>query len=223
MAYAPSAPELPESFGQQLDEEARYTYAYPYGRPTNQLGSSGMFSPETHPDIVRSFESAGGNRSGFLDESELRHALSFSGYEGISNRTIRFLLFIYKSPAESLLRLGPKEYAELWNCLAQWRAMFDRYDSDRSGKMNPLELRDAFYHLGYMLPSSVLQLIILSQLDDGTGNTVDLCFDRFLECGMIVKSLTEKFKEKDPGYTGYATLSYDAFMSMVIPFIASYD
>lgn len=59
--------------------------------------------------------------------------------------------------------------------------MFDRYDSDRSGKMNALELRDAFYHLGYMLPSSVLQLIILSQLDDGTGNTVDLCFDRFLE------------------------------------------
>lgn len=109
MAYAPSAPELPESFGQQLDEEAKYTYAYPYsypGQPTNQLGSSGMFSPETHPDIVRSFESGGGNRSGFLDESELRRALSFSGYEGISNRTIRFLLFIYKSPGESLLRLG---------------------------------------------------------------------------------------------------------------------
>ncbi|KAF8109785.1 hypothetical protein N665_0091s0014 [Sinapis alba] len=156
MAYTPSAPELPESFGQQIDEEARYTYAYPYscsGQPTNQLGSCGMFSPETHPDIVRSFESAGGNRSGFLDESELRYALSFSGNEGISNRTIRFLLFIYKSPRESLLRLGPKEYAELWNCLAQWRAMFDRYDRDESGNMNALELRDAFYHLGYYLIS----------------------------------------------------------------------
>lgn len=182
-----------------------------------------MFSAETHPDIVTSFESAGGNRSGFLDESELRHALSFSGYQGIRNRTIRFLLFIYKTPGESLLRLGPKEYTELCNSLAQWRAMFDRYDRDRSGKMNALELRDAFYHLGYMLPTSVLQLIISSQFDDATGNTVDLCFDRFLECGMIVKSLTEKFKEKDPGYTGYATLSYDTFMSMVIPFIASYD
>lgn len=37
------------------------------------------------------------------------------------------------------------------------------------------------------------------------------------------QGLTEKFKEKDPGYTGYATLSYDVFMSVVIPFIASYD
>ncbi|KAL1204124.1 putative calcium-binding protein CML48 [Cardamine amara subsp. amara] len=221
-AYAPSAPELPESFvEQQLDGENRYHYAYQY-QPTQQFSSSSvMFPPETHPDIVKSFESADRDRSGFLDESELRQALSFSGYEGISDRTIRFLMFIYKNPGDSL-RLGPKEYVELWNCLAQWRSIFDRYDRDRSGKMNSTALRDAFFHLDYMLPTSVLQLMI-SQFDDGTGKNVELCFDSFLECGMIVKGLTEKFKEKDPGYTSYATLSYDVFMSMIIPFIVSYD
>ncbi|KAG7637656.1 putative calcium-binding protein CML48 [Arabidopsis thaliana] len=223
-AYAPSAPELPESFVQQQhDGESRYTYAYPSYQPTQQFSSySGMFSPETHPEIVRSFESADRNRSGFLEESELRQALSLSGYEGISNRTIRLLLFIYKIPVDSLLRLGPKEYVELWNCLAQWRAIFNRYDRDRSGKMNSTQLRDAFYNLGCVLPTSVHQLIV-SQFDDGTGKTVDLCFDSFLECGMIVKGLSEKFRENDPGYTGYATLSYDVFMLMVIPFIATYD
>lgn len=46
--------------------------------------------------------------------------------------------------------------------------------------MNSTELRDAFYHLGYMLPTSVLQLII-SQYDDGTDKTLELCFDSFLE------------------------------------------
>lgn len=46
--------------------------------------------------------------------------------------------------------------------------------------MNSTELRDAFYQLGYMLPSSVLQLIV-SQFDDGTRKSVDLCFDSFLE------------------------------------------
>lgn len=109
-AYAPSAPELPESFGQQLNEEGRYSYAYPYGvsgQPAQKFGSSGMFSPETHPDIVRSFESADRDRGGFLDESGLRQALSFfSGYDGISHRTIRVLVFIYKSPGDPLLRLG---------------------------------------------------------------------------------------------------------------------
>ncbi|ESQ51187.1 hypothetical protein EUTSA_v10017930mg [Eutrema salsugineum] len=215
-SYAPSAPELPESFGQQLNGEDRYCYAYPHS-------SSGMFSPETHPDIVRSFEFSDRHRSGFLYESELRQALSFSGYEGISNRTVRFLMFIYKSPRDSLLRLGPKEYVELWNCLAQWRAIFDRYDRDRSGKIYSLDLRDAFYHLGCMLPTTVLELIIASQFDEKTGKTGELCFHRFLECGMIVKGLTKKFTEKDPGYTGFATLSYEVFLSMVIPFIASYD
>ncbi|XP_010510769.1 PREDICTED: probable calcium-binding protein CML48 [Camelina sativa] len=220
-AYAPSAPELPESYvHQQHDGENRYRYAY---QPTQQFSSSsGLFSPETHPEIVKSFESADRDWSGFLEESELRQALLCSGYQGISNRTIRFLMFIYKSPGDSLLRLGPKEYVELWNCLAQWRAIFDSYDRDRNGKMNSTELRDAFYHLGYMLPTSVLQLI-QTQFDDGTGKTVELCFDSFLECGMIVKGLTEKFKENDPGYTGYATIPYDVFMLMVIPFIASYD
>lgn len=113
-AYAPSAPELPESFGQQqYDGENRYSYAYPLYQPTQQFSSSsGMFSQETHPQIVRSFESADRDRSGFLEESELRQALLLSGYEGISNRTIRFLLFIYKSPEDSLLRLGKFTY--LW-------------------------------------------------------------------------------------------------------------
>jgi calcium-binding protein CML len=46
--------------------------------------------------------------------------------------------------------------------------------------MNSTQLRDAFYNLGCVLPTSVHQLIV-SQFDDGTGKTVDLCFDSFLE------------------------------------------
>ncbi|EYU32963.1 hypothetical protein MIMGU_mgv1a016955mg [Erythranthe guttata] len=98
--------------------------------------------------------------------------------------------------------------------------MFDRFDRDRSGNIDSAELRDALYSLGYALPPSVLQ-VLLSRYEDGTGRRVDLNFDSFVECGMIVKGLTEKFKEKDSRYTGSATLSYETFMSMVIPFIVS--
>ncbi|XP_010521648.1 PREDICTED: probable calcium-binding protein CML48 [Tarenaya hassleriana] len=223
--YVPSAPEMPESYKQQFSGGDRYGYAYSgggWGQAPPQHQYSATFPPGTHPDVVRSFEGGDRNRSGFLEETELRQALSFSGYGGLSARTIRLLMFIYKSPGDPLLRLGHKEYANLWTSLGQWRAIFERYDRDRSGKMDSTELKDALYHLGYMLPSSVLQLII-TQYDDGRGQRVELCFDSFLECGMIVKGLTEKFKEKDPGYKGSATLSYDDFMCMVVPFIASYD
>jgi calcium-binding protein CML len=37
------------------------------------------------------------------------------------------------------------------------------------------------------------------------------------------QGLTDKFKDKDKRYSGSATLSYDDFMSMVIPFLVSYD
>lgn len=39
---------------------------------------------------------------------------------------------------------------------------------------------------------------------------------------LYFQGLTEKFKEKDSKYTGRATLSYDTFLSMILPFLASY-
>lgn len=160
------------------------------------------------------------DQSGFIDEKELQQVLT-SGFQKFNIGTIRLLMFLFKHPNEPL-RVGPKEFAALWNCLGHWRGIFERYDKDRSGKIDPLELRDALYGIGYAVPGSVLQLL-LSKYSDGTGRRVELGFDSFVECGMIIKGLTDKFKEKDTRYTGSATLSYDAFMSMVIPFLVSYD
>lgn len=36
-----------------------------------------------------------------------------------------------------------------------------------------------------------------------------------------LQGLTEKFKEKDKRYTGSATLTYETFMSMIIPFLVA--
>ncbi|CAL0321560.1 unnamed protein product [Lupinus luteus] len=38
-------------------------------------------------------------------------------------------------------------------------------------------------------------------------------------CCVIVKGLSEKFKEKDSGYTGSAKFSYESFMLTVLPFL----
>lgn len=43
-----------------------------------------------------------------------------------------------------------------------------------------MELRDALYGLGYMVPGSVLQLLI-SKYDNGSGRKVELDFDSFVE------------------------------------------
>ncbi|KAA3471707.1 putative calcium-binding protein CML48 [Gossypium australe] len=223
---APSAPELPpQSYDHhhqpppQQQQHQSYYGQYPTPSPPPSSSSSygpsgGGFPAGTSPDVIRAFQMVDRDRSGFIDEYELQQALS-SGYQRFNLRTIRLLMFLFKNPNDSL-KIGPMEFAALWSCLGHWRAVFERFDRDRSGKIDLMELRDALYSLGYAIPPSVLQLLI-SKYDNG------LNFDSFVECGMIVKGLTEKFKEKDPGYTGSATLSYDSFMSLVIPFLVSYD
>ncbi|WJX68965.1 hypothetical protein P8452_53280 [Trifolium repens] len=244
-SYAPSAPELPPppsnytpppntqtssspssnhnhphaySYGQQVS-----SYGYPPPPPSSSSSSSSGYSnfpPGTNPDIIRSFQLVDRDRSGFIDDRELQQALT-SSFHTFNLRTIRLLMFLFKHPHQSL-RIGPKEFSELWNCLGHWRGIFERYDKDRSGKIDPLELRDALYGIGYAVPASVLQLL-LSKYSDGSNRRVELGFDSFVECGMIIKGLTDKFKDKDKRYSGSATLSYDDFMSMVIPFLVSYD
>ncbi|XP_073145213.1 probable calcium-binding protein CML48 [Henckelia pumila] len=219
MSYAPSAypQSSTASFGSGSTPPPHGFGSYPYQQPQNVYSS---FPPGTHPDVVRSFQMVDRNQNGYIEEMELQQALTWN-YQKFSLRTLRLIIFLFRNRGESSFRIGPKEFAEVWSCLGQWRAIFERFDRDRSGKIDATELRDALYSLGFALPPSVLQLLI-SRYDDSSGRRkIELNFDCFVESGMIVKGLTEKFKEKDPGYTGSATLTYDTFMSMLIPFLVS--
>ncbi|KAK3124123.1 hypothetical protein QOZ80_8AG0640720 [Eleusine coracana subsp. coracana] len=189
-------------------------YGFGYGGGGGYLA----FPPGTHPDVERAFRAADRDCSGAIDERELQGALS-SAYHRFSIRTVRLLMFLFNDPATSTpSRMGPAEFVSLWNCLGQWRGVFDTYDRDRSGKIDSRELTEALQSLGYAVPPSVIELLIANYNDSVPRNGA-LDFDNFVECGMIVKGITDKFKEKDTRYTGSATLSYDGFLSMVIPFI----
>ncbi|XP_010271645.1 PREDICTED: probable calcium-binding protein CML48 [Nelumbo nucifera] len=217
-SYAPSA--SPMCYAQQYSSSHQsYGQSSSYGYSSALAPSyAPYFPPGTHPDIIRSFQMIDRDRSGFVDKNELQEVLSW-GYQKFSLRTIRLLMFLFKNPTEPS-RIGPVEFAALWNCLGQWRVIFERFDRDRSGRIDSMELRDALYSLGYAVPPSVLQALI-SKYDRGSEQNGQLNFDSFIECGMIVKGLTEKFKEKDPHYTGAATLTYDTFMAMIVPFLVS--
>ncbi|MED6156911.1 hypothetical protein PIB30_018654 [Stylosanthes scabra] len=177
--HAAATPPPPTAYPQAPSS----AYPPPSSSSSSSYAYSG-FPPGTPPDAIRSFEMADTDRSGFIDERELQRALS-SGYQKFNIRTIRLLIFLFKDPTQPS-RIGPKEYVQLWNCIAHWRGIFERYDKDRSGKIDPLELRDALYGIGYAIPGPVLQLL-LAQYGDGNVKRVELGFDSFVECGVIVK------------------------------------
>ncbi|KAJ4783265.1 Calcium-binding EF-hand family protein [Rhynchospora pubera] len=228
---APSAPPLhyssynysttnpspyPQQQQQQQQQQGGY-YSVGGGAQPYYYAAAAAFPPGTNPEVISSFQAVDRDRSGSIDERELQSALS-SVYRGFGIRTVRLLLFLFRNPRGPSDRIGPAEFAVLWNCLGQWRMVFDRFDKDRSGKIDSEELKEALRSLGYAVPPSVLQ-IIMSNYTDSISTRGALNFDNFVECGMIVKGITDKFKEKDARYSGSATFTYESFLTTIIPFI----
>lgn len=65
--------------------------------------------------------------------------------------------------------------------------VFDRFDRDRSGKIDSEELKEALRSLGYALPPSVMQIIMSNYIDSASGRG-GLNFDNFVEYVSIFHS-----------------------------------
>ncbi|CAJ2673396.1 unnamed protein product [Trifolium pratense] len=191
--------------------------AYPppsYASPFASLLPS-TFPPGTDPSIVACFQVADQDGSGLIDDKELQRALS-SYNQSFSLRTVHLLMYHFTNT--NVKKIGPKEFTSLFYSLQSWRGIFERFDKDRSGKIDSNELRDALLSLGYAVSPVVLDLLV-SKFDKTGGKNKAIEYDNFIECCLTVKGLTDKFKEKDTGYTGSATFSYEAFMLTVLPFL----
>ncbi|KAF8656719.1 hypothetical protein HU200_060510 [Digitaria exilis] len=199
----------------------------PYGAPPPAYGGAGgygspfaslvpsAFPPGTDPNVVACFQAADRDGSGMIDDKELQSALS--GYnQSFSLRTVHLLMYLFTNT--NVRKIGPKEFTAVFYSLQNWRAIFERFDRDRSGKIDSSELRDALLSLGYSVSPTVLDLLV-SKFDKTGGKNRSIEYDNFIECCLTVKGLTEKFKEKDTALSGSATFTYEAFMLTVLPFL----
>ncbi|XVE61092.1 hypothetical protein DITRI_Ditri06bG0012400 [Diplodiscus trichospermus] len=191
-----------------------YPPAGGYGSPFAALLPS-AFPPGTDPNVVACFQAADQDGSGFIDDKELQRALS-SYNQSFSLRTVRLLMYLFTNT--NTRKIGPKEFTSLFYSLQNWRAIFERFDRDRSGKIDANELREALLSLGFAVSPVVLDLLV-SKFDKTGGRNKAIEYDNFIECCLTVKGLTEKFKEKDTTYSGNATFTYEAFMLTVLPFL----
>ncbi|KAK8590235.1 hypothetical protein V6N13_089003 [Hibiscus sabdariffa] len=185
-----------------------------YGSPFAALVPS-AFPPGTDPNIVACFQMADQDGSGFIDDKELQRALS-SYNQSFSLRTVHLLMYLFTNT--NARKIGPKEFSAVFYSLQNWRAIFERFDRDRSGKIDANELREALLSLGFSVSPVVLDLLV-SKFDKTGGKSKAIEYDNFIECCLTVKGLTEKFKEKDATYSGNATFTYEAFMLTVLPFL----
>ncbi|KVH87389.1 probable calcium-binding protein CML49 [Cynara cardunculus var. scolymus] len=187
-----------------------------YGSPFSALLPS-TFPPGTDPSVVACFQAADQDGSGIIDDKELQRALS-SYNQSFSIRTVHLLMYLFTNT--NTRKIGPKEFTQVFYSLQNWRANFEKFDRDRSGKIDANELREALMSLGFAVSPVVLDLLV-SKFDKTGGKNKAIEYDNFIECCLTVKGLTEKFKEKDTTYSGSATFSYETFMLTVLPFLVA--
>ncbi|KAJ6332082.1 hypothetical protein OIU76_010464 [Salix suchowensis] len=196
----------------------------PGGYPSAPYGSSpfaallpSTFPPGTDPSIIACFQVADQDGSGIIDDKELQRALS-SYNQSFSLRTVHLLMYLFTNT--NTRKIGPKEFSPLFYSLQNWRANFERFDRDRSGKIDINELREALMSLGFAVSPVVLDLLV-SKFDKTGGKNKAIEYDNFIECCLTVKGLTDKFKERDTAYSGSASFDYENFMLTVLPFLVA--
>ncbi len=189
----------------------------PYPSPfAAVVPSPAVFPPGTDPNAIACFQLGDQSGEGLIDAVELQKGLSLY-HHTFSIRTVRLLIFIYTNYSP-VGKIGPTEFITLYNSLKSWKAIFEKFDSDRSGKIDAGELGNALVSLGYAVSAPVLELLV-TKYGCGCAPNRGIEYDQFIECCLIVKGLCDRFKEKDNSHCGTVTFTYESFLLTVLPFI----
>ncbi|KAF3775096.1 putative calcium-binding protein [Nymphaea thermarum] len=169
------------------------------------------FPPGTDQKVIKAFDAVDKDRSGSIDESELRTALT-KWNNTFTDRTVRFFMCTFSKDA-TRSRIGPGEFVALFNSLKRWRDVFCKTDKDRDGVLQVNELRTALNSLGFPVSPQAVNFMIATYIQEKRSNGVP--YDKFIQCCIIVKGLTETFKEQE------RSPSYELFMQAALMFTAA--
>ncbi|XP_030855129.1 calpain-9-like isoform X2 [Strongylocentrotus purpuratus] len=107
-------------------------------------------------------------------------------------------------------KLGFEEFRELWQNISAWKAVFKKYDQDKSGSFNGYEMKGALRSLGFKLSNESFSALILRYADKkGT-----VSFDSFIAAAIKLKYMFTSFAAKSRG--GNASFGLDEFLTMNI-------
>ncbi|XP_067867481.1 peflin isoform X3 [Heterodontus francisci] len=210
----PSAPYGTSAAGGQYGNQAP---GAPYGAPPpgGHFGApaqGGGGPAGVDPEAYSWFQSVDADRSGYISLKELKQALVNSNWSTFNDDTCYMLLNMFdKSKIGKIDLYG---FSALWRFLQQWRTMFQQFDRDRSGAMNPQELHQALSQMGYNLSPQFVQFLTTRYTQKAARSTIQL--DSFIQICTQLQSTTDAFKEKDTNRSGNIRISYEDFLTLAV-------
>lgn len=194
MAYPAQGAYGQPAYGQQ-----------PYGHP----GMAGAV-PGIDPTVQQWFMAVDTDRSGRINMMELQQALGHQPWARFGPETCRLMITMFDRDRSGSIELH--EFQALWTYIGQWRQVFDQYDRDRSGAIDGGELQNMLGQMGYRLSPHFIQCL-LYRYDPQRKQS--LSFDSFVQACVLLKSLTDIFRQKDTQMRGSIQISYEEFMCAV--------
>ncbi|XP_051527142.1 peflin-like [Myxocyprinus asiaticus] len=188
-------------------------YGQPKGGPYSQQAPAGNIPPGVNPEAYQWFSSVDTDRSGYINQKELKQALINSNNSTFNDETCIMMLNMFDKTKTG--RIDVLGFSALWTFLQQWRALFQQFDRDRSGSINSNEMHQALSQMGYSLsPQFIHELVNRFSARGGVNGVLQL--DSFIQVCTQLQSMTQAFREKDTAMTGNVRMSYEDFLSCAI-------
>ncbi|GAB6029703.1 peflin or Penta-EF hand domain-containing protein 1 [Chamberlinius hualienensis] len=167
-----------------------------------------MYSqPNEQQETLFWFKSVDIDRSGRITASELQQALTNADWSTFSLSTCKLLINLF-DPGRSG-SIGFAEFDGIIRYTRDWQSTFGRFDSDKSGFIDPNELFQALSLMGYRLSPEFAGLLV-SLWDPVEKKKMSL--DNFIYVCVKLHMLTEKFKTLDKQMTGNIALNFDTMI-----------
>ncbi|XP_063408019.1 serine/arginine repetitive matrix protein 2-like [Mytilus trossulus] len=167
--------------------------------------------PGIDPSVYQWFLTVDQDKSGHITAHELQQALVNGNWSHFNPETCRLMISMFDRDNSGTIQLH--EFNALWNYIQQWKGVFERIDGNRSGSIEAHELIQAFQQMGYNL-SPQFGHIVISKFD--VNGRRSLTLDNFIQSCVMLKSLTDSFKERDPQMQGTIRMGYEDFMTTAV-------
>lgn len=186
----------------------------PYGGAPGYGGQQpgwGGPPPGVDPQIHSWFVAVDQDKSGKITALELQQALVNANWSHFNAETCRLMIGMFDRDHSGTIDLN--EFQSLWNYIQQWRGVFERIDSNRSGSIEHHELTQAFQQMGYNLSPQFVNVVIC-KFDTQARRCLTL--DNFIQACVMLKTLTDMFKARDTSMSGNIRLNYEEYMTMAV-------
>lgn len=156
------------------------------------------------------FQQVDKDRSASITAVELGQALSNGTWTPFNPETVRLMIGMFDRNNNGTIDF--QEFSGLWKYVTDWQQCFKGFDRDNSGSIDTQELKLALISFGYKFSDTFVGLLVRKFDRQGRGT---IAFDDFIQCCVVLQTLTSSFRAHDTDMDGWITIAYEQFLTLV--------